>query len=108
MASQDKAGRDPTRCENKRPMALLSPLVKLLELGLVRRMLPMLEGGIPERMPAEGRYAYQKGRSTEILLADLDAFAEGNVKDGFSTYVVGLDIDGAFDSASLPGLVETL
>ena len=61
----DKAGEDPTRCENRRPRDLSSPFMKLLELERARRMPPMLEGQL-----AESPYAYQKGRSTEILLAD--------------------------------------
>ena len=74
--SLDKAGKDPTRCENKRPIALLSPHVKLLESILARSILPMVEEQL-----AEGHYAYQKRRSAEILLAYLDAFVETNARD---------------------------
>lgn len=61
----DKAGKDPTRCGNRRPRDLSNPFMKLLELETARRMPPMLEGEV-----AESPYAYQKGRSTEIILAD--------------------------------------
>ena len=40
--------------------------MKLLELVLARRMLPTLEGQL-----AEGQFAYQRGRSAEISLAEL-------------------------------------
>ena len=99
----DKPGKDPTKCASKRPIALLSPLVKLLGLVLVRRILPHVENRV-----SCGQYAYQRARSTEILLADLDNFVTGNMKRGRPTYVVGLGVEGAFDSASLVKLVEAL
>ena len=99
----DKPGKDPNSCDGKRPIALLSPLMKLLEMILVRRMLPMLEETL-----SGGQYAYQQGRSTELLLGDLDAFVEDSMTRGWHTYMVGLDIQGAFDSASLVQLVRTL
>ena len=99
----DKAGKDPARCAKKRPIALLSPMVKLLELILVRRILPSVEQRI-----SCSQYAYQRARSTEILLSDLDHSVTGNVRDKKTTYVVGLDVAGAFDSASLGKLVEAL
>ena len=55
----DKAGKDPSKCANKRPIALLSPMMKLLELILARRLLPKLEGKL-----AEEQYAFQKARAT--------------------------------------------
>ena len=55
-----------------------------------------------------GRYAYQQGRSTELLLADSDRSVAGSRRQGCFTYVVGLDIQGAFDSAALTQLVDTL
>ena len=78
-------------------------MMKLLELILVRRLMPKLEGKL-----AEEQYAYQKARSTELLLADLDRFVRQGRQAGRTTYMVGMDVAGAFDSASLPRLVETL
>ena len=103
VAPVDKAGEDPRKCANKRQIALISPLVKLLELILVRRLMPKLEGKL-----AEEQCAYQKARSTQRLLADLDRFVTRGRKDGWTTYMVDSDAAGAFDSASLPRLVETL
>ena len=40
IAPLDKPGENPGCCANKRPIALLSPLVKLLEMVLVCRMMP--------------------------------------------------------------------
>ena len=77
--------------------------MKLLEMVLVRRMLPLLEETL-----SGGQYAYQQGRSTELLLGDLSRFVEDGLEVGWHTYVVGLDIQGAFDSASLGQLVKTL
>ena len=71
----DKAGKDPKLCANKRPIALLSPLVKLLEMVLVRRMMPFVEHRI-----SCSQYAYQRARSTEILLADLDRFVTEGIR----------------------------
>ena len=65
-------------------------------------MLPMLEG-----IMSGGQYAYQQGRSTELLLGDLDAFVENSIAEGRHTYVVGLDIQGAFDCASIVHLMDT-
>ena len=39
----EKPGKDPTKSQNKRPIALLSPLMKMLELILARRILPIVE-----------------------------------------------------------------
>ena len=99
----DKPGKDPTRSLNKRPIALPSSLMKMLELILARRIPPIVEGEL-----AGNRYAYRRARSTEVFLSDLDHFAPQNRKRGKYTYIVGLDAAGAFDSASLVQLVETL
>ena len=74
-----------------------------MELILVRRILPVVEGGLPEY-----QYAYQRLRSTEITPSDLDRFASTDRARGNFVYVVGLDVAGAFDSASLTKLTETL
>ena len=77
----DKAGKGPTKCANKRPIAPLSHLVKLVGLVLVGRIMPHVH---------------------------LDRFVSGNIQAQKTTHVVGLDVAGAFDSAFLVKLVETL
>ena len=99
----DKPGKDPTQCSNERPTALLSPMIKLLELVLARRIMPHVENKI-----SGSQYAYRRARSTEVLLSDLDRYVTDNIAGKKITYVVGLDVAGAFDSASLIKLVEAL
>ena len=43
IAPLDEAGKDPKLRANKRPIALLSPLAKLLEMALARRMMSSAE-----------------------------------------------------------------
>ena len=76
-------------------------MVKLLELALVRRIRSFVEDRI-----SCSQYAYQRARRTEVLLSDLDRVVTGNARAEKVTYVVGLDVAGAFDSASPPELVE--
>ena len=47
----------------------------------------------------DSQYAYQRQRSAEILLAYLGSFAQGGARENQVTYLVGLDIEGAFDTA---------
>ena len=103
VAPLDKPGKDPGVCNNKRPIALLNPLMKLVELVIVRRLLPLVE-----HLLSADQYAYQRARSTEILLSDLDYFVTTNRARNRITYVAGLDIAGAFDSVSYVKLLETL
>ena len=72
-------------------------MIKLLELVLVRRILPCVENRI-----SQSQHAYQRPRSAEILLSDSDRFVTENIRTKKTTYVVGLDVAGLpFDSASL-------
>ena len=79
----------------KRPIALLSSLPKLLELIIVRRLLDLSEGRI-----SKNHYAYCDSRSAEILLSGLDCFTRESRKKGRASYVVGLDVARSFDVAS--------
>ena len=103
VAPLDKTGKDPSLCAHKRPIALLSPLMKLLELVLVRRILPI----VGEELSPD-QYASQHLRSTDTLISDLDRFASTNRDQGEITYVAGLDIAGAFGGVSYDRLVDAL
>ena len=76
--------------------------MRVVELALVRRLLPLPEWGL-----AAARYAYQGARSPEILPADRDAFVTERRRDDWATYVAGVAIAGAFYSTSLK-LIDTL
>ena len=99
----DKPGKDPTSCGGKRPIALLPSLMKMLELIIVRRILPIVSD-----IMSEDQYAYQRARSTEILLADLDHFVTTSRNKNKTVYLMGLDIAGAFDSAAHQKIIDSL
>ena len=90
VAPLDKGGKNPAKCGGKRPSASLSPPRKLMELVLVRRKLTPLEG-----LTGEGQYAYQRGRRTEFLLADMDRFVSDNLQKKWTRCGKGLDVAGA-------------
>ena len=77
--------------------------MKLRELIIVRRILPKVGGVL-----SPDQYAYQNSRSTETLLSDLDLFVNEGRNKGKHIYIAGLDISGAFDSASYTRLTEAL
>ena len=64
-----EAGMGPVSCANRTTTALLSLIEKLLELVLVWRMMPRVDGRI-----SISQYACQRVRSTEMLLPDLDLY----------------------------------
>merc|ERR1712113_557311 len=78
-------------------------MLKLLELVIVRRILPIVEDHL-----SPDQYAYQRVRSTETLLSDLDWFVGKNRREDKITYIAGLDIEGAFDSAGHLKLIDSL
>ena len=97
----DKPGADPTTSSNKRSIASRGPHMKLLESVLVRHIQQEVRAG-----PSEVQYAFQRARSTEIMLLGLDHLVSESRAEERYTYVVGLRVAGAFDSASLSALIE--
>ena len=69
--------------------------MSMLDLVLVRRILPLLEGYL-----TADQYADKRARSRDILLVDLGNFATQNEAANRTVYVVGLDKAAAFDSAA--------
>ena len=65
-----KAGKDPNACESRRPISLISTAVKVLEGVLYHRIVGEV-GNILD----PGRFAYRRGRSTEMALAEIMDFA---------------------------------
>ena len=73
-----------------------------MELVLAQRLLQLLE-----RRIEGGTHAYQTGRSTAAILADLDRHVTDNTRKKWATCVMGLSVAGAFDSAPLVASVQT-
>ena len=91
----DKPCKGPSECKNARRIALLSSVVKLFELILVRKILPIVAKHL-----SPGQYSYQGARSTEALLSDLDFFVTTKRELGRAVYIAGLDVAESFDRAS--------
>ena len=77
-----------------RPIALLRPLMGLRQWVVARRIL--LVEGLPL---SPNQSAYQRNRSTETTLPDLDLCVGRNRTEGKHVYIAGPDIAGAFDGA---------
>ena len=99
----DENGEGPTLCSSKRPISLLNTIMKLLELIIVRRIIMSVEKKL-----ATCQFAYRRQRSTERLLAELDGYVQDAPNAGQATYMVGLDMEGAFDHADIARLMEEL
>ena len=96
----DKPGEDPTPCEDARPFALRSPLMRVLEMRVARRILLVLERRLPS-----GQFAYKRAGGAGALPSDLDLFVTQNRGRGWATDVAGLDISGAYDCAAQEKIV---
>ena len=65
-----ETGKDPSRCESRRPVPLINTAVKILEGALYQRILPAVETQLGKR-----QHAYRRGRGTEAVLAGIMDFA---------------------------------
>ena len=99
----DKAGKDHSQCAGKRTVPLLNTFTKLLE-AVLARLLKMVLGAVI----ANSQRAYRRQRSAELLLAGLGSFARDSARGGEKFYMVGWEIEGAFDNANLWMLVRAL
>ena len=95
----DKAGKDPARClrsASRQSDGTSLPARETHGVNFSSKNVPVA-GGTSDResvrVPTRTQHRNIVGK---------------NIRDGHTPYVVGLDIEGAFDNASLPRLVETL
>jgi ribonuclease HI len=100
----NKPGKDDyTSPKSYRPIGLLSVLGKTLEKLFVRRLqwhlLPTL---------SSKQYGFLPQRGTEDALYDLMKHVKTEQEAGISVVIVSLDIEGAFDNAWWPALMNQL
>ena len=91
------------RAGSFRPVSLTSFLMKILE-----KVLAWHVEGMTERKMHTHQYAYRKGRSTEAALHQLVKRAEQTVKNKGIGIMVCLDIEGAFNRASLSSMNKAM
>ncbi|XP_060809452.1 uncharacterized protein LOC132901769 [Amyelois transitella] len=100
----NKPGKeDYTSPKSYRPIGLLSVLGKTLEKLFVRRLQWHL---LPTLNPRQ--YGFLPQRGTEDALYDLIGHVNAEKEAGRSVLIVSLDIEGAFDNAWWPALMNQL
>ena len=91
--------------ENYRPISLLSGLGKIFEKVLVSSMGTFLEDN---HLLSLKQFGFRKNRSASDLLLNMTANWNKSLDSNKDTYVIALDIAGAFDCVWHQGLVEKL
>ena len=94
-----------TSIENYRPISLLSVLGKTFEKLLVKKMTAFFE---ENHLSSNKQYGFRQNRSTSDLLLQLSTSWNKSLDNGKYTYVIALDIAGAFDRVWHKGIVEKL
>ena len=89
----EKPEKPRSSCAAKRPISLICAVAKLLEVAVLHRILPAIEGQLN---PVQ--FAYRRARGTEMLLAELADFMTEHIAGGWYVYVSSLDLSGAFDT----------
>ena len=94
-----------TAVENYRPISLLSVLGKIYEKIIVKRMTAFFEDN---HLLSLKQFGFRKNRSTSDLLLQLTTKWNKSLDKGLCTYVVALDIAGAFDRVWHKGIIAKL
>ena len=90
-------------CASKRPISLISAIMRAAEAVVCSRIIRAVEGGL-----RPSQYADRRSRGTYMQLAALPSFARKHLKEGRMVYAASLDVDGAFDAAPHDGLAGTM
>lgn len=97
-----KQGTDPTRPQNLRPISLLSPLGKIFEKILLKRLFTIFTEN--NTIPA-AQFGFRAGHGTTLQLLRLVDHITTQFNNKSSTAAVFLDIEKAFDRTWHPGLI---
>ena len=100
-----KGSVDSTRCSNWRPISLLHPLSKLLEVVIACRLRVYLES---HSLLSDHQYGFRQKRSTELLATTTVQEWMDEIAQGHSVDAVFLDCQKAFDRADHEQIIMSL
>lgn len=98
-------GGDRDSVTNYRPISVLSTLSKILEKILNKRLVGYLE---TNNIIADNQYGFRKGKSTEDAVLHLTEIVTRNLNSKLKTIGLFLDLSKAFDTVSIPLLLNKL
>lgn len=90
---------------NYRPIAILTTLSKIFERLINKRLTVYLENF---NLLSNSQYGFRSGRSTESAVLDLVNFVAEKLDNKFKCLTIFLDLAKAFDTVSVPRLVQKL
>lgn len=100
-----KQGKPPSEAQSYRPISLLNAMGKILEKIIYHRLVEYIE---ENQLLPEFQFGFRKGHSTTHQALRIKKFIECNKRRKWSTGMVLLDIEKAFDSIWHDGLIYKL
>jgi len=101
-----KPGKEDSTLPSKfRPISLLNVAGKLLEKLLIDRIIHFL---ITNQLLSSNQFGFLPQRGTLNALFEVKTYVESNLARGCYTGIVSLDVQGAFDSAWWPSILNQL
>lgn len=93
------------RVENFRPISILPSLSKILEKIINNRLVNYLED---KHLLSDNQFGFRRGKSTDHAVSNLTDFITTNLDKGNKCISIFLDLAKAFDTVSVPILVQKL
>lgn len=100
-----KPGKPPTEASSYRPISLLNAIGKILERVIYHRLIEFIE---ENHLLPDFQFGFRKGHSTTHQAMRIENFIVSNKRRKWSTGMVLLDIEKAFDSIWHDGLIYKL
>ena len=97
--------KSKSNMENYRPVSLLSVVGKIYEKIIVEQLTSFFD---KNHLLSRKQYGFRQTRSTQDLLLNLTSKWNKSLDEGKYTYVIALDIAGAFDRVWHSGLITKL